>query len=159
MTANQLTPMVILGAKDDEQRATAHFAHYLIRINDLMNARVTNLIAKQEGLKNVEVRILLSLIPGSPASIGDLSRRAGLDRAWISRMARSLEEQGLLTISAGHQHPSSKLLSLTTEGEAARGRIAPRMHAEWSIATAGINTRLAAQMLEMVLNNIIEMES
>jgi DNA-binding MarR family transcriptional regulator len=123
-----------------------------------MNSRVTTLIAKEEGLKNVEVRILLSLIPGKPATIGDLSRRAGLDRAWISRMARSLEDHGFLAIGAGHQHPASKLLALTKEGEAARARIAPRMHEEWAVATKGINTRLASQMLEIVLNNILETE-
>jgi DNA-binding MarR family transcriptional regulator len=150
--------MIIVSAKDDEERATAHFAHFLIQISDLMNGRVTDLIAKPEGLKNVDVRILLSLGPGEPASIGDISRRTCLDRAWISRTAHSLRDKGLLQIEAGHQHPASKLLSLTNEGEAVRSRVAPRLYEQWTMATAGINTKLAAQMLELVFNSIMDSE-
>lgn len=146
-------PLLDADFPDEETRTATLFSHHLIRISELLNRRIAALLLKSEGLKTVEVRILLNLVGEEPVTIADVSRRAGLDKAWISRTVRTLEDKGLVDIASG-AHPAAKMISLTPQGKEARGRIVPLLYEEWLMATRGINTRLGVQMLEIVLDNI-----
>jgi DNA-binding MarR family transcriptional regulator len=131
----------------------SRFASLLTQISERMNQRVAAMFDKSEGLKTVEVRILLSLARDQPRGIGHISRRNRIDKAWVSRTLRSLEAKGLVRIEDGDA-PRSKLVSLTPEGTASAGRIVPALTAEWAQVMRGIDTELGTGMLQIVLANL-----
>jgi len=131
----------------------ARFASLLIHISERMNQRVAAMFDESEGLKTVEVRILLSLAREQPRGVGHISRRTRIDKAWVSRTLRSLETKGLVTIVDGDE-PRSKLVSLTAEGMASVGRIVPLLTVEWAQVVRGIDAELGAGMLQIVLANL-----
>jgi len=138
---------------DAQIEMPARFASLLIQIGERMNQRVAAMFAKSEGLKTVEVRILLSLAREQPRGIGHISRRTRIDKAWVSRTLRSLEAKGLVRIVDGDE-PRSKLVSLTPDGMASVGRIVPLLSIEWAQLVRGIDVELAAGMLRIVLSNL-----
>ena len=132
--------------------ASTRFVQLMIRVAERMNQRVANIFVKSEGLKAVEVRILLSLAREQPRGVGHISRRTRLDKAWISRTLRALEARGLVSIADGEER--TRLISLTAEGNAVAMRIIPVLTREWAQAVRGIDARLGADMLMTVLGNI-----
>jgi len=135
--------------------ASTRFAQLIIQVSERMNQRVAQIFASSEGLKAVEVRILLSLAREQPRGVGHISRRTRLDKAWISRTVRTLEDKGLVRIEDGEEM-RTRLVSLTEEGMAAARRIVPLLAEEWASLSRGIDARLGADMLATVLGNIDE---
>ena len=131
----------------------AHFASLVSQISARIEQRVGALFDKSEGLKTVEVRILLSLAREQPRGVGHISRRTRIDKAWVSRTLRGLEAKGLVTIADGDE-PRSKLVSLSPEGTASVARIVPSLTTEWAQAVRGIDVELGAGMLRIVLANL-----
>src|SRR5215510_11901244 len=64
-----------------------------------------------------ECRLLWEI--GAPgAEVRQLRARLGLDSAYMSRMLRSLEGQGLITVAAGRDDQRVRRVSLTKAGRA-----------------------------------------
>lgn len=133
--------------------ASTRFAQLIIQLSDRLNQRVAEIFATSEGLKAVEVRILLSLAREQPRGVGHISRRTRLDKAWISRTLRSLEDKGMVRIE-DEEATRAKLVSLTPAGMDAATRIIPLLTEEWARLARGIDARLAVDMLTTMLGNI-----
>src|SRR5947209_8974532 len=75
-----------------------------------------------------EARLLWE-IGEAEASIRELRRRLGLDSAYVSRLLRSLEKQGLLVVRASEQDGRVRLVQLTETGLRERAELDQRADA------------------------------
>ncbi len=96
----------------------------VVRVADLI-LRIGTLTWDRWGLKNTDLRILAMLGAYQPISVNEISRRAHIDKAWISRSTRSLLRRKLITKSAHPADSRASSLALTKKGEALLREIAP----------------------------------
>jgi DNA-binding MarR family transcriptional regulator len=96
----------------------------VVRVADLI-LRIGTLTWDRWGLKNTDLRILAMLGAYQPISVNEISRRAHIDKAWISRSSRSLLRRKLITKSAHPADSRASSLALTKKGEALLREIAP----------------------------------
>ncbi len=99
-------------------------------------------------LRNAELWILAQLGGKEPLAITEISRRAHIDKAWISRSSGALIRRGLVRRT---RHPSDSrviLLSLTPKGEELLSRIAPvsRRRHDWLLR--GLPKRQVYEVLD-----------
>jgi DNA-binding MarR family transcriptional regulator/GNAT superfamily N-acetyltransferase len=87
------------------------------------------------------------------ATVRDLRRRLGLDSAYVSRLLRSLERQGLVTVAAAEKDGRVRQVSLTAAGLAERAELDGRADAFARSLLAPLNegerARLAAAMAQV----------
>jgi DNA-binding MarR family transcriptional regulator len=119
-------------AKAEHHRERAPHIDALIRLVPVRVVRVADLILRigtltwnRWGLKNTDLRILAMLGAYQPISVNEISRRAHIDKAWISRSSRSLLRRKLITKSAHPADSRASSLALTKKGEALLREIAP----------------------------------
>jgi DNA-binding MarR family transcriptional regulator len=119
-------------AKAEHHREPAPHIDALIRLVAVRVVRVADLILRigtltwdRWGLKNTDLRILAMLGAYQPISVNEISRRAHIDKAWISRSSRSLLRRKLITKSAHPADSRASSLALTKKGEALLREIAP----------------------------------
>ena len=119
-------------AKTEHHREPAPHIDALIRLVAVRVVRVADLILRigtltwdRWGLKNTDLRILAMLGAYQPISVNEISRRAHIDKAWISRSTRSLLHRKLITKSAHPADSRASSLALTKKGEALLREIAP----------------------------------
>jgi DNA-binding MarR family transcriptional regulator len=141
-------------ASSEEERNSILVASYIIRIAELMNRRVNRMFVSNPELKVIDVRLILNLAEDDARTIGELSRRTRIDKAWTSRSLRRLETMKLVARDRGADARAGKLFRLTNEGMALRRQILPRLTAFWKQAASGIDARLAAGMLSLILSNL-----
>jgi DNA-binding MarR family transcriptional regulator len=119
-------------AQAEHHRERAPHIDALIRLVAVRVVRVADLILRigtltwdRWGLKNTDLRILAMLGAYQPISVNEISRRAHIDKAWISRSTRSLLRRKLITKSAHPADSRASSLALTKKGEALLREIAP----------------------------------
>lgn len=119
-------------AKAEHHRERAPHIDALIRLVAVRVVRVADLILRigtltwdRFGLKNTDLRILAMLGAYQPISVNEISRKAHIDKAWISRSSRDLLRRKLITKSAHPADSRASSLALTKKGEALLRKIAP----------------------------------
>ena len=60
-------------------------AFRLIHLADVIGRAATAAYEKRHGINNSELRALIVLREQQPLSVGELSRRGRIDKAWVSR--------------------------------------------------------------------------
>ena len=100
------------------------------------------------------------------ATVRDLRRRLGLDSAYVSRLLRSLERQGLVTVEASGQDGRVRQVSLTAAGLAERAELDRRADAFARSLLAPLNegeqARLAAAMAQverLLIASMVQIDS
>ena len=95
----------------DDVAVLRRFTRYLTRRTGLLASRYLG-----QGRALGEARLLFEIGPG--ASLRDLRGRLGLDAGYLSRLIRSLEDEGLVRVSVDPHDSRLRVAELTRDGEA-----------------------------------------
>jgi DNA-binding MarR family transcriptional regulator len=104
-------------------------------------------------LSPTDLRLLNVLDGEVPLSVNEISRRALVDQAWVSRSIRTLEEGKLVERSGHPQDSRLTLVTLTRRGRATLDEFRP--WAAWSekLLLKGVNERKLKALLDQVEAN------
>jgi DNA-binding MarR family transcriptional regulator len=102
----------------------------ICRLADAMVHMSSHHIRKLWNLRNTDLRLLNVLESEDALSVNEISRRALLDQAWVSRSLRALEREKLVE---RRKHPTDSRLTLISLTKRAREILdESRPYAEWS---------------------------
>ncbi len=93
---------------------------------------------------------------GEALSIAELSRRCMVDKAWISRLTRELEDKGLV---ARQPHPTdtrSMVVALTKQGRALQTQIKPLALQREKKILRNVDRPALFEMLKQIDTNLRE---
>lgn len=79
-------------------------------------------IKQRWGIRHNDLRLMNVLDNEEPLSVNELSRRAIVDQAWVSRSIKALEQKKLLTRQSDANDSRRLLISLTKKGPRDAGR-------------------------------------
>lgn len=102
----------------------------ICRLADAMVHMSSHHIKELWDLRHTDLRLLNVLEAENPLSVNEISRRALLDQAWVSRSLRALERAKLVE---RRKHPSDSRLTLMALTQRAREILDDsRPYAEWT---------------------------
>lgn len=102
------------------------------------------------GLRVTDLRILNALHGEETISVAEISRRARVDKAWISRLVRELEDKGLVARSPDPADSRAMLVSLTDAGRKLQDEILPIARDHEIQALGGIDRAALVAMLDQI---------
>jgi DNA-binding MarR family transcriptional regulator len=88
----------------------------IIQIAEIISRSASQVYEAGYGVRNSELRILLLLGAGEALSVNEISRRAGIDKAWISRSIDAMMKAGLTRRIPHPNDDRRALVSLTDRG-------------------------------------------
>jgi DNA-binding MarR family transcriptional regulator len=95
-----------------------------VQLAEIISRGASQVFEARFGVKNTELRILVHL--GRQAlAVNELARRTHVDKGWISRSLKGLEERGLVLRTSHPTDARASLVRLTDEGEALVQSFAP----------------------------------
>lgn len=97
----------------------------LLRLANAIQQELAYKYASEHDLTPSEWRVMARLSKASPMQFAELCRVAAMDKAYVSRMIRSLEERGLVRTEVDPAHKRRLLVSITPDGQAMARRIFP----------------------------------
>jgi DNA-binding MarR family transcriptional regulator len=97
----------------------------IVRLSEVILRIGTLTFKNRFGVKSTDLRILVMLGAYQPISVNEVSRRAHIDKAWISRSLRGLMRRKLVAKTAHPSDNRASLLSLTGQGEKLLREITP----------------------------------
>jgi len=139
----------------DNSSSPAHFTDWgdlvavkIIQIAEIISRSASQVYEAGYGIRNSELRILLLLGSGERLSVNEISRRAGIDKAWISR-SLDVMMRGDLVKRVPHPSDSRKsLISLTEKGERSLKTITPIALTRDKHILAGLNQEEVHKILD-----------
>ena len=132
-------------------------AFRLIHLADVIGRAATAAYERRHGINNSELRALIVLREQQPLSVGELSRRGRIDKAWVSRPLDHLGQLGLVTRSP---HPTDNrmvLISLTPAGVDMIERLAPIAWERQKRLLSGLSQQDAFRVIEILERNADDM--
>ena len=90
-------------------------------------------------LTNGQFSLMMALNRPEPPSLGSVATLLAMDRTTLTAALKPLERRGLVTVIASHKDRRSRLLSLTSEGQAILAQAFPI----WRQAHADLDRQLA----------------
>jgi DNA-binding MarR family transcriptional regulator len=130
----------------------------IIKIAEALGRGASRVFGTRYDLKNTELRILGNLSEAAPITIGELSRRVRIDKAWISRSLTHLQYRKLVRLSSDPDMPRAKLIRLTRRGTLLLAKIAPVTVQRAQRLLTGIDPAQAEAILDRILLNVAAME-
>jgi DNA-binding MarR family transcriptional regulator len=88
----------------------------LLSIADSLLRAASKFYGRRFGINNSELRCLAILLDEQPLTVGELSRRGQIDKAWVSRSISNLLERGLVKRKNHSTDSRMLLISLTMAG-------------------------------------------
>ena len=101
------------------------------------------------GLRVSQATVLVVLYLGDVQTINEMAEKLELDRTTLTRNLKPLAQQGLLTIVPGSDQ-RTRVVSLTSEGEAALLNVLPLWEQTQSYMVEGIGEANASLLLEQL---------
>lgn len=132
-------------------------AFRLVHLADVIGRAAAAAYERQHGINNSELRALIVLREQQPLSLGELSRRGRIDKAWVSRSLDHLEQLGLVSRTP---HPTDNrmiLISLTRAGVDMIERLAPIAWERQKRLLSGLSQRDAFRVIEILERNADDM--
>ena len=132
-------------------------AFRLVHLADVIGRAAAAAYERQHGINNSELRALIVLREQQPLSLGELSRRGRIDKAWVSR---SLDHLGQLGLVSRTPHPTDNrkiLISLTPAGVDMIERLAPIAWERQKRLLSGLSQRDAFRVIEILERNADDM--
>jgi len=106
------------------------------------------------GLKNAELKVLISLGVGGAMTMGRLSRETRLDKAWVSRSVYGLIDRGIVTKSAAPDDGRAVLLKLTRKGAKLMKEIGPILAEREKRLLLGLDKQHVNWLLDTLLTRL-----
>lgn len=146
-----------------KNQAISHPINYL---DDLIVVRIARLseaitrlgtlnIEDRYGIRMTDLRILALLHSGDRLSVGEISRRARVDKAWISRLARELEQKGLVKRDPDPEDSRAMLVSLTQKGRELQNSLLPQSKEREKLYLRGIDRHKLVELLSKLDDNMV----
>lgn len=130
-----------------------HIAVRIVRVSEALSRIATRRIEARWGLKNTDLRVL-NILDGSEAlTIAEISRRTHVDKAWISRTVRDLDERGLVSRGPHAGDARLTLIALTHRGRELLEEVRPHALKNEARLLAGVDGKLLKAMLDRVEAN------
>lgn len=129
----------------------------IYRIAEVIGRLATQDIQKRYDIRLTDMRILGLLHNHETASIAEISRWARIDKAWISRLARELEQKKLVTRRPDPKDSRSMLVSLTQRGRDLQEAVFPQSRKREAFAMRGIERRNFIRLLDAFEQNLDEL--
>jgi DNA-binding MarR family transcriptional regulator len=107
-----------------------HIVGRICRLADAMIRMSSGHMRQRWNLRNTDLRLLNVLDGEPPLSVNEISRRALLDQAWVSRSLRALERGKLVERRGDHRDSRLTLVALTRRGREILDDFRP--YAAWS---------------------------
>lgn len=136
--------------KGDAKRLNDHIADRVCRIADAMLKLSARLIKQRWGLRATDLR-LLNILDGEDAvPVREISRRAHVDQAWVSRSLRDLEERDLVERRSDARDSRLSLVMLTKHGRATLDKVRPYALASEKVLLDGLDAKLLKTLLDQL---------
>jgi len=120
----------------------------IIQIAEIISRSATQVYEAGYGLRNSELRILLLLGTGETLSVNEISRRAGIDKAWISRSLAVMTKANLVRRIAHPSDSRKSLVGLTEKGLQSLRLITPIALTRDRYILAGLDERRVHEVLD-----------
>lgn len=101
----------------------------LMRLAQAIQSELSSTYARAHGLSVAEWRMLARLHAQGAMQLGDFCRETAMDKAYVSRILRSLQPQGLIEVKTDPDHGRRLILAITPQGRALARRILPQARA------------------------------
>ena len=99
----------------------------IIRLAEVFTRLAKIGVEQPWNLRNTDLRILNTLDGSDSVAISEIARRTHVDKAWISRSVRQLEDAGLIEKRIDPKDSRVSLAALTPEGRALLEEIRPHV--------------------------------
>lgn len=147
--------------KQDEAASGAATLEDLIpvrvaRITEIFSRIAAASFTDRLGIRVTDLRILNVLHEGDEVSVAEISRRARIDRAWIGRLVRELEDKNLVARTPDPEDRRSALVSLTANGRAVRRQLLPISSRYEQLALAGVDRAHLVTLLDRIEANCLD---
>ena len=125
----------------------------IVRIAEVMARLATQTIETTVGLRNTDLR-LMNLLDGTDGvTVNEISRRAHVDKAWVSRSLRHLENAGLVMRKSNRQDSRLTVVSLSPKGRALLEQVRPIAVARETRLLDGIDPVAFKASLDRLMQN------
>lgn len=101
----------------------------LTRVAQAIQAEVSATYVREHSLSVAEWRMLARLNAQGSMQLGDFCRETSMDKAYVSRIVRSLQPQGLIEVRTDPDHGRRLIVAITARGRALARRILPQARA------------------------------
>lgn len=98
----------------------------LTRLAQAIHQEISAAYARPHGLSATEWRLLARLSVEPPMLLRDLCVALAIDKAYASRMLRSLQAQGYLEVASDPSHGRRLIVTITRAGRALAKRLLPK---------------------------------
>ena len=149
-----------IAASPDAQGLNDHVAVRIVRISEAVNRLATRMIEARWGLKNTDLRLMNILDQSDPMTVSEISRRAHVDKAWVSRSLRALETRGLVgERCADPADTRLTLFALTDHGQSLLEEVRPHaLQGELNLLEGIDGSRLKAMLDRLEANAATALE-
>ena len=130
-----------------------HIAVRIVRVSEALARIAPRRIEARWGLKNTDLRVLNVLDGAVPLPVAEVSRRTHVDKAWISRTLKSLDERGLVERSPDRWDGRLALVSLTPKGRALLEEVRPHALENQARLLEGIDGSRLKRLLDQLEAN------
>ena len=147
----------------DKTAAPQYQVQYLDDLIVVRIARMSEAIARltavniedRFGIRMTDMRILSLLRDADQMSVGEISRLARVDKAWISRLSRELEDKGLVARVPDPQDSRAMLVSLTRKGRELQSKMLPQSIACDRFLLQGLDRQKLVALLTKLDQNLL----
>jgi len=146
-----------------EQELTPQGIHqglFMIKVLDLASSidrAASAYYGTRFGLRIADLRVLVHTARTPGLSLVEISRRARIDRAWISRSVQRLEKRGLVKKEAVEGDDRASSVFLTDKGDALLRQLIPVVQERQRKFLQGENQKALEQALDRLARRVEEM--
>ena len=143
--------------KSDARRLTDHIADRVCRLADAMLRLSARSIKEAWGLRPTDLKLMNLLDGEPPLAVREISRRAHVDQAWVSRSVHALEARGLVQRQSHASDTRLTLVSLTPHGRKTLDEVRPYALKSEQVLLNGIDEKKLKSLLDQVEVNVESM--
>jgi DNA-binding MarR family transcriptional regulator len=139
-----------------------HQSIFMIKVLDLANSidrAAAAYYGARFGLRIADLRVLVHVARSPGLSLVEISRRAKIDRAWISRSVQRLVKRGVVRKSAAEGDDRTQCVFLTQKGDALLRRLIPIVQERQRRLLQGENRNELEQALDRLTRRIEQMSA
>jgi DNA-binding MarR family transcriptional regulator len=125
----------------------------VVRIAEVFARLATQTIEASVGLRNTDLRLMNLLDGAQGVTVNEISRRAHVDKAWVSRSLRQLEKSGLVTRKSNRKDSRLTVIDLSAKGRALLEQVRPMAAARETRLLEGIDGSALKTSLDRLMAN------
>src|ERR1700729_1313339 len=125
----------------------------IVRISEVVARLATLSIEATFGLRKRDLRLMNVLDGTDGVTVNEIARRAHVDKAWVSRSLRHLEESGLVTRKSTRKDSRVSVIDLSAKGRALLEQVRPLAAAHEARLLDGIDNDAFKASLDQLMAN------